>query len=190
MVIEVVVGYMLKCLKNNIDISKYKDEFSSIRHGDYDKFISLINVGSTPMVFYNAGDIKTEGLTHKNTCDFGGILLAGKALKEFYYKCVNDFGVFLDNSISDLSYEKLVFFEISLRLHANNNNIGERDLNNIINNIGSFFNLEVNEINSLHDCRKLLNNVKHKPNKINVMSVESIIENAFNVIDKYKLKIL
>jgi hypothetical protein len=44
LIIEVVIGYMLKVWKSQKKITKYKNEFNAIRHGDYFEFINLISV--------------------------------------------------------------------------------------------------------------------------------------------------
>ena len=41
MIVEVVVGYMLKILKNGKSIKKFKSKFNAIKHGDYDCFIAV-----------------------------------------------------------------------------------------------------------------------------------------------------
>ena len=40
------VGYMLKVLKSNVEITEYNEEFKMIRHGNYFEFIKLC--GATP----------------------------------------------------------------------------------------------------------------------------------------------
>ena len=45
LIYDFVVGYMLKVIKSKAKITKYKEEFNAIKHGDYVCFINLINIG-------------------------------------------------------------------------------------------------------------------------------------------------
>jgi hypothetical protein len=68
LIISIVVGYMLKLLKNNVNITSHLKEFSSIRHGNYDEFIQLVNGEKPPMVMYDNGEIRTDNFSQNNTC--------------------------------------------------------------------------------------------------------------------------
>jgi len=35
LIVQIVVGYMYKVIKNGIDTSSYKAEFAAIKHGNY-----------------------------------------------------------------------------------------------------------------------------------------------------------
>ena len=84
LIISIVVGYMLKLLKNNININSHMKEFASIRHGNYDEFIQLVNGEKPFMVMYDSGEIRTDNFTQNNTCDFGMLIQSGPSLTKFY----------------------------------------------------------------------------------------------------------
>ena len=123
LLIEVVVGYMLKFLKSDKIISKYKDEFAAIRHGDYFAFINLLKGALPGKVVYDNGVIIVNGEAQKNDFDFLGLLNSGPSLKIFYRNCIKEYGKIIDKDITDETFEKCAYFEIALRMHANNNNL-------------------------------------------------------------------
>lgn len=175
LIISIVVGYMMKLLKNNIDIKSHQKEFAAIRHGNYDEFIQLVN-GEIPfMVIYNNGEIRTDNFNQNNTCDFGMLIQSGPSLLKFYKEVKSKYGEVNDVEISDDIYKKLVLFEISLRVHANNNNliqryvIGDKEtettIENVIDKLSKFKNLTSIEIEKLHKGRLFTNHVKHKKSK-------------------------
>lgn len=166
LIISVVVGYMLKLLKNNVNINKYKEEFAAIRHGNYDEFIQLVGGEKPFMVAYN-GEIRTDDFNQGNTCDVGMLIQSGPSLKKFHKNVISIYGDVNDIDITDDIYGKLVLFEISLRAHAKNNNlIGNKEtIENIINKLSKFKNLSNSEIEKLHNGRLFTNYVKHKKSK-------------------------
>lgn len=148
-IIEIVVGYMLKVMKSGVGITDFKDEFSCIRHGDYDKFIEKVNGGIPFMVTYG-GD-----------CDFFKLVKSAPSLKKFYLECKNKYGIIKGEKIPDIIFEKLALFEILLRMRANNHQVGAHDFKDVINNVGIVENMSFEEINKLHVARKFLNVIKH-----------------------------
>lgn len=80
LIISIVVGYMLKLLKNSININSHMKEFAAIGHGNYDEFIQLVNVEKPFMVMYDNGEIRTDNFNQNNTCDFGMLIQSGPSL--------------------------------------------------------------------------------------------------------------
>ena len=167
LIISIVVGYMLKLLKNNVNITSHLKEFAAIRHGNYDEFIQLVNGEKPFMVMYDNGEIRTDNFNQNNTCDFGMLIQSGPSLTKFYNEVKSIYGSIIDTDISDDIYKKLVLFEISLRVHANNNNlIGNKEtIENVIDKLSKFKNLSSDEIEKLHNGRLFTNYVKHKKSK-------------------------
>ena len=65
-----VIGYTIKLIKNNKDLSKYKDIFDCIKHTNYDNFIQLIKD------YFNFNDNETfKGVVgnHRITSDHSHI---------------------------------------------------------------------------------------------------------------------
>jgi hypothetical protein len=166
-IISIVVGYMLKLLKNNVNITSHLKEFAAIRHGNYDEFIQLVNGEKPFMVMYDNGEIRTDNFNQSNTCDFGMLIQSGPSLIKFYNEVKSIHGNINDTDISNDVYKKLVLFEISLRVHANNNNlIGNKEtIENVINKLSTFKNLSTDEIEKLHNGRLFANYIKHKKSK-------------------------
>jgi len=46
--------------------------------------------------------------------------MAGPSMKDFYEKCVNEYGAFTDDEISNELFYRIALFEITIRIHANN----------------------------------------------------------------------
>jgi len=164
LIISVVVGYMLKVLKKGLDTTKFKDEFSAIRHGDYDSFIKLVNVEEPTIVSYNDGKIKTNNFSKASgDCDFVMLIVSGPALKEFFNKCKLEYDdkIGIDTEIDDTIYEKLAEFEISLRMHSRNNGIDKRNLVDVIDML-CFVKVFDDVIKDrLHKGRDYINYIKH-----------------------------
>lgn len=187
LIIATVVGYMLKLMKNNIDIKTHWDEFASIRHGNYDEFIQLVNGEKPFMCMYDMDfDTKRVGdFNQGNTCDFGMLIQSGPSLRKFYEEVKRIYGEVSDIDISDDIYKKLALFEISLRVHANNNNLirNKETIENVIDKLSKFKNLSSDEIKKLHNGRLFTNYVKHK--KSNRFSSYQDAINHFN--EAYKI---
>ncbi len=191
--IEPTVGFMLKVIKSGKKITKYKDEFSAIRHGNYFEFINIVK-GSIPvMVSYNAGIVTTDNTLKKEDCDFAGLIKSGPSLIKFDNNCISEYGLVIDSDISDETYGKVVLFEISLRMHANNDKIlNEReDLIDVINKLSSFKDIGQTDTETLHLGRRFLNMIKHNKNQFPTWT-EGIkaFENAYGILEQNKLTII
>ena len=82
--IEVALGYVLKVLKTNQKLTKFKDEFNAIKHGDYKTFLKMIGGTIPPMVIYNWGIIRSEENLPNYEFDFEGLLKSGPSLRIFF----------------------------------------------------------------------------------------------------------
>lgn len=191
LIISVTVGYMLKVLKANKKIKKFKDEFAAIRHGDYIEFIKLVK-GEIPfLVVYNEGVITSGAIPpSKNDIDFELLLKAGPSLKLFYKNCITEYGEIIDKDISDNTFEQAALFEINLRIHANNSKLlnQREDLINVIEKLGSFKKMSQNEIDKLQAGRHFLNMIKHHKNQFPswTAGIEAL-SCAYEVLNKYGL---
>ncbi len=194
LIISIVVGYMLKLLKNKVNITSHLKEFAAIRHGNYDEFIQLVNGEKPFMVMYDNGEIRTDNFNQNNTCDFGMLIQSGPSLIKFYKEVKSIYGEVNDIDISDDIYKKLVLFEISLRVHANNNNlIGNKEtIENVINKLSKFKNLSTGEIEKLHNGRLFTNYVKHKKSKkfSSYQDGINLFNEAYNVLINHQLTII
>jgi len=194
LIISIVVGYMLKLLKNNVNITSHLKEFAAIRHGNYDEFIQLVNGEKPFMVMYDNGEIRTDNFNQNNTCDFGMLIQSGPSLTKFYNEVKSIYGNVNDVDISDDIYKKLVLFEISLRVHANNNNlIGNKEtIEIVINKLSAFKNLSTDEIEKLHNGRLFTNYIKHKKSKKFSSYQDGInqFNEAYDVLLKHQLTII
>ena len=162
-IIGIVLGYVLKIMKARKNETKFSKEFASIRHGNYPKFIKLVNGDIPEMVLYNRGEIEVNPKPKIENIDFVGLIMAGPSMKDFYEKCVSEYGVFVDNEISNELYYQIGLFEITIRIHANNHKKIEENhtFEQIINDLGKSLLLSVDEITTLQKGRKLLNAIKH-----------------------------
>ncbi|MFZ4796700.1 MAG: hypothetical protein ACOYMA_04350 [Bacteroidia bacterium] len=191
---EHVVGYMLKVIKSGRRITNYKDEFNSIKHGDYAEFLKLVD-GSIPMMIkWNNGIITDESNNPKYDCDFEGLYKSGPSLKLFYSNCLKLYGEVYDTDIPDEIYHKIVVFEIAIRMHANNHYLlikTERtNLKFVIDLLGEHLSLSTEEINLIHEGRKFLNKVKHQVNRNYSWEVGYLkFEEAFKLLKEKELLI-
>ena len=176
-IIGIVVGYILKVMKTRKNESKFQKEFASIRHGNYPKFIKIVNGDIPEMVLYNHGEIEVNPKPKIENIDFVGLLMASPSMKVFYEKCVNEYGVIVDNEISNELYYQIGLFEITIRIHANNHKKIEENqtLEDIIHNLGINLKFSDEEIDTLQKGRKLLNAIKHGVKKNHSWS-ENIID--------------
>lgn len=193
LIIEFAVGYMLKVLKSGVKITEYKTEFAAIRHGNYFEFINLVK-GELPfMVTYRAGDVYIDDQNNPDDIDFAGLMKAGNSLKMFYENCIEFYGKIIDPDISDKEYCKLASFEISLRMHANNYHLTDKnaEIQKVIDVVGRHFKLTAYEIELLHDGRRFLNMVKHFKKQFNTWD-EGInaLQLALTVLSNHKLTII
>lgn len=166
-IIGIVVGYMLKVMKAHKKEIKFKKEFACIRHGNYPEFITLVKGYIPEMVVYRSGNIQVNPHPKKDNFDFIGLIMAGPSLKVFYKKCIAEYGVFIDNEISNKIYYQLAIYEIAIRIHANKFKTLEKSetFKTIIDNLGKYLNLNGEEVTTLQKGRKLLNMVKHGQKK-------------------------
>jgi hypothetical protein len=187
------VGYMLKVLKSNVKIDKFNPEFKMIRHGNYFEFINSVKGEVPHTIVYNKGKITSDNIARKNDFDFLGLFNANPSLQKFYIDCHKEYGKITDTDIPDSIYGIAALFEISIRMHANNNNLIEsrEDLVEVINKLSKFKNLTENETNKLHQGRRFINMIKHFKNQfpswnegIDVMTV------AYELIKEKKLTII
>jgi hypothetical protein len=166
--IEVAVGYLLKVLKNGFDTSPFKDEFDAIRHGDYEAIMNLVDCEKPVMVVYHQGVIRLGENNASYDFEFEGLLKAGPALLKLYAACQQYYGYVEDNDLEDCVFQRCALFEIALRMHARNRNLLPNDsytsLVDVINLLGSALGMEEAEIQSLHDGRKFINEIKHPKN--------------------------
>ncbi len=192
LIVQVVVGYMYKVMKNGMVFSNYSAEFAAIRHGDYKDFLDRIGKPIDSLVSYSDGIIYTNTNITDNDIDFGALLKAGASLKVFYKKCIKEFGRFEDPDLSNETFEKLCLFELSLRMHRNNKLKKEnhRRLELIINDIAILYNLSDGEKSLLHAGRKFLNAVK-RPEKLKMSWIEGteILNKAYALLQHHKLTI-
>lgn len=195
LVIETVVGYMLKVLKTNQKLTEFKAEFNAIKHGDFKSFLSLIDGEIPQMVIYNGGIIRSEGNNPNYDFDFEGLLKSGPSLRIFLKNCFLVYGNIEDQDIPDSIYQKVAIFEIAIRMHANNHNILDKnkqeDLINVISILSKFKNLTHDEEDKLQKARVFTNMVKHFKNQFPSWE-EGIIHflKGFEVLEKHKLTII
>lgn len=187
-----IVGYMLKVLKNKKQNNKYKSEFASIRHGNYNQFIELMGVELPSMVIYSEGEIKTNPFSIKGECDFIGLIASGPSLDKFEDDVTTEYGEIIDVDFSDEIYRKLVVFESGIRMHVSNRKliVNGDTLNDIIDKLPTIFTLTKKEVEKLHDGRKFLNKIKHhKVNEVSWKQNVSLFEEAYSALEKHKIVI-
>jgi hypothetical protein len=190
---QVVIGYMYKVLKNGKNTSKFHKEFAAIRHGDYSDFLNLIGEEIDFVVSYKSGAINTDTNIREDDSDFGRLFKSGKSLKKFLNNCYSEFGEFEDEVISIEVYEKLALFELSLRMHRNNNSprVDRITLENVINELKEIKGLSDSDCKLLHKGRKFLNNVK-RPEKMKDSWEGGVndFHDAYSVLQSQQLTII
>ena len=190
LIIDIVVGYMIKVLKSGTPIVAFRNEFAAIRHGNYYDFINFVGEPIPFMITYNNGVIQEEIEARKDDIDFQGLLKAGPSLKKFYIDCKKMYGEIKDIELTDETYRKLVHFEIMLRMHANNHKLltGKEKLINVISKLAAFKNFTNKEIELLQKGRDFLNKVKHgSKSPISWINETIIFDKAFQVLENHKL---
>lgn len=192
LIYDFVVGYMLKVIKSGTKITKFKNEFNAIKHGDYVCFINLIDVGiPKDITFYKEGEIiaSEKQIEAKNT-DYLLLLLASFSLKQFYKECFAEYGEIEDLEISNIDFESLANFEMTLRMFYNNISVNEKriDLIDVINILLTKKEIPKNEIEIVQKGRDFLNMVKGHKSKFNSIEVGLIaFSKSLNVLNKYEI---
>lgn len=184
---------MLKVLKSKVKLTKYSKEFATIRHGNYYEFISLIGEPTPFMVLYREGKITTETAPKQHDIDFVGLYKAGPSLKLFYQNCIRFYGVIDDADLSDKVFRDVALFEISLRMHAKNNNLlnGREDLVNVIDKLCEFKKLSQIDNIRLQNGRHFLNMIKHDNKKFVSWKLGLVeFEKAFETLKINKLTVV
>ena len=193
LIIAKTVGYMLKAMKLKEDTSLFRKEFASIRHGNYLEFTELIKGEIPTVVVYNKGEIQVSNRLTREEIDFVGLIKSGPSLLEFHKKCLSQFGNLIDHDISDKIYEKVALFEISLRMHANNNNLinFQEDLIEVIFKLSKSKNLPNNLIEKLQNGRRFLNMIKHPKNQFSSWNEEiTAFNEAYLICQKHSLTVI
>ena len=188
-IIGIVVGYMLKVMKAFKTKTLFKKEFTCIRHGNYPEFISIVN-GSVPeMVVYKSGNIEVNPNPKEDNFDFIGLVMAGPSMKEFYEKCVKEYGVFIDKDVSDEIYYKIAIYEITIRIHANKfQTIDKNDtLQTIISNLGEYLRLTNEEVETIQKGRRLLNMIKHGAKSYSWYEESRVFKKAFQLMKEKRI---
>ena len=170
LIYDKVVGYMLKIIKSGVKITRFKNKFNAIKHGDYVCFIELLEVGIPDDIIVNKigeGIIPTEKQLEQKNVDFLFLLLASKSLIRFYQDCFSEYGEIIDEDLTDEDFEKLANFEMVLRMFYNNtfSYNGRIDLIDIIDAYLAHKGISKYEIEMVQVGRTFLNMVKgHKAN--------------------------
>jgi hypothetical protein len=195
LVIEHVVGYMLKVLKSGRNTSTFKDEFNAIKHGDYREFLKLVG-GTLPcMITWNSAVVKDDTDNPNYECDFEGLFKSGPSLNLFFEKCVKTYGVIDDIDIPQNVYHKAVTFEIAIRMHAKNYDLLSIDrkfeLVEVIDILCKFKAIPQNEVEKLHTARRFINMIKHNKQQFPTWTegVQAFLI-GFSVLEKHKLLIV
>ena len=196
LIYDKVVGYMLKIIKSGTKITKFKNKFNAIKHGDYVCFIELLNVGIPDDIVVNKigeGITPTEKQLEFKNVDFLFLLLASKSLLKFYQECLFEYGEIIDEDLSDKDFENLANFEMILRMFYNItfDYNGRINLIDIIQSYMSHKNISEIEIEKVQLGRVFLNMVKgHKANFKNYDDGLLAFNEALKVLKKYKIELL
>lgn len=197
LIIQVVVGYMYKVMKNGKNITLFKKEFAAIRHGNYKEFLNLIG---EPISYIMVGNINEPGIVSTNNdiedndIDFIRLIKSAESLKKFHKNCKKEYNKIDDLDIPDRIFEQLSLFELSLRMHRNNlqpSRASKITLESIISEMQHLANFTNQETETLHEGRRFLNAVK-RPDKLKTSWKVGInkFEHAFKILDEKKIKIL
>lgn len=192
LIFDVVVGYMLKVIKSRNKITKFKNEFNAIKHGDYGCFINLLQIGipNNVAVSIDCEIIPTEKQLLTKNCDYLLLILSGPSLNEFYLQCKKEYGAIIDNDLTDEDFEKLANFEMVLRMFVNNifSINGRIDLINLINLLGNDMGIPQDEIEIIQKGREFLNMVKgHKPKFSSYYEGLNYFVRALSILEKYEI---
>ncbi len=184
LLISNAIGYMLKVIRAQRNINKYRKEFNAIKHGDYDEFLDLIREPNPFMVQCSHGVVKKDNFSKRSgDCDITMIVAAGPSITAFMSRCFAEYGPIIDKDISDLIFLRCAAYEISFRNQYNNLKAKQgvpwtkRDLVDIIDDVCSMKNISQNDKDTLQLGRQFLNKVKGHNSKFETWT-EGI--NAFN----------
>ncbi|MFT4644844.1 MAG: hypothetical protein ACI8ZX_001251 [Planctomycetota bacterium] len=196
LIYDKVVGYMLKIIKSGIKITKFKNKFNAIKHGDYVSFIELLKVGIPEDIVVNKigeGIIATEKQLEQKNVDFLFLLLASKSLLEFYKECYFEYGEIIDKDLSDKDFENLANFEMILRMFYNNTfeYNGRINLIDIIEKYMNHTGISKSEIEKVQIGRTFLNMVKgHKANFESYNQGLIAFNESLKILGKHKIELL
>lgn len=195
LIYDFVVGYMLKIIKSKIKITKFKEEFNAIKHGDYISFIKLIGVGypNDIIVLKEGGDfISSEKQIEMKNVDFLLLILSGQAMKDFYKRCYAEFGDISDPDLKDEHFENLANFEMILRMFTKTKFIFEDriTLEEIIKLISKELLLSDDETKKIQNGRLFLNMVKgHKAKFNSFKDGLNSFKESLEILKKYEITI-
>jgi hypothetical protein len=163
LLVEIVVGYMYKVQKNKLDTSLFRNEFASIRHGNYFQFFNQIQKEIDFIVTYENGQIKTDTKVQKNEITFVALNKVGECLKDFHQRIFSHYGELKDNDLSDDDFQRAAYFELSIRMHSNKKKLPSEEIDfvDVIKNLE----LTQHEKDILHQGRKFINYIK-RPEKM------------------------
>lgn len=193
LIIAKTVGYMLKAMKLKEDTSLFPKEFASIRHGNYFEFTEIIKGEIPTVVVYNKGEIQVNKKITKEEIDFVGLIKSGPSLLQFHEKCLSEYGKLVDKDIPDEIYEKVALFEISLRMHSNNENLinSKEDLIEVILKLSKSKKILNNQVEKLQNGRRFLNMIKHPKNQFPSWSDGiNAFNEAYSICQKYSLTVI
>jgi hypothetical protein len=195
LLIECAVGFMLKVLKNGLDTSIFKNEFNAIRHGDYFAFITIVGSEIPAIAIYSKGKIRTQENNINFEFDFEGLIKSGPSLKKFLLACQKHYGIINDKDLPDDIFHKCAYFEIALRMHANNSCLLSKNertpLETVINVLCAFKGVNFQEIEILHEGRKFVNSLKHQKSRTYNFKIEvTKFENAYQILEKWDILIV
>ncbi|MFD0933301.1 hypothetical protein ACFQ0R_11895 [Psychroflexus salinarum] len=189
LLLEIVVGYMYKVQKNQLDTSKYAKEFAAIRHGNYFQFFNEIEKEVDLIVTYENGQIKTNNKVKKNDVAFIALTKVGECLRDFYQRIFQTYGELKDPDMSDEDFQKAAYFELSIRMHSNDKRLPNEEIKFV--DIIERLELTQSEKDTLHQGRKFINYIKRPWKMKNKWSDELERFNiAFELIKTKKLTII
>ena len=189
LLVEIVVGYMYKVQKNQLDTSIYAKEFAAIRHGNYFQFFNEIEKEINFITKYENGQLKTNTKVEENEVAFIALTKVGECLKDFYQRISQTYGELKDNDISDEVFQKAAYFELSVRMHSNDKRLPSEEIR-LVDVIESL-ELSQKEKDSLHQGRKFINHIKRPWKMKNDWSEElDKFNSAFALMKAKKLTII
>lgn len=194
LIANVLIGTVYKIMKNNLDYSKFKDEFKLLRHSKIEEFSKLITNEKSDLYVMNIKtlNIKNNSFTQNEDGIFIMLMNNVPSFNKFIDILNEEYGDFIDNDFTDDMFCKFSEFELALRVHADNNEYHDYNdkLINIINFVSEKYMINVDEIEKLHNSRKFLNKIKHQNSNYSLCDNVNIFLEGYKVLDKYKIHIL